>query len=96
MLSKRMTISYLGEPSFLMNNLVKASSDEFDPQQNPNGYVNLGTAVNALNEAEIQSWLLKDGVFEHERKWQHYYQLRCSKITEFSSQNTFCTSNWTI
>ena len=76
MLSKRMTTSYLGEPDFLGSNLIKAGRDAYDPQHNPNGYVNLGTAVNALNEAEIESWLLKDGVFQHQRTWQHYHELR--------------------
>ena len=71
-----MTESYLGEPNFLSNWLVETGKDNYDPIHNPNGYVNLGTAVNALNEAEIESWLLKDGVFQHERKWQHYHELR--------------------
>ena len=76
MLSQRMTQTYLGPPDFLMCNLAKASQDEFDAQNNPGGFVNLGTAVNALNEAEIESWMLGDGVLQHHREWQHYYQLR--------------------
>ena len=76
MLSHRMSESYLGDPDFLMGNFATASNDPFDPESNPRGYVNLGTAVNALSESEIQNWLQKDGIFEHQRSWQHYYQLR--------------------
>jgi hypothetical protein len=83
-----MTQSYLGEPNFLSNWLVETGKDNYDPIHNPNGYVNLGTAVNALNEAEIESWLLKDGVFQHERKWQHYHQFRFDiRIKSTSSKN---------
>ena len=71
-----MTQSYLGKPDFLAHNLNKAENDCYHPTRNPNGFVNLGTAVNALNEAEIESWLLQQGVFQHKREWQHYYQLR--------------------
>lgn len=80
MLSKRMTKSYLGEPDFLASNLIKTSQDAYDPHSNPNGFVNLGTAVNALNEAEIEAWLLKDTVFQHRPEWQHYHQLRFRNI----------------
>ena len=62
--------------------------DNYDPIHNPNGYVNLGTAVNALNETEIESWLLKDGVFQHERKWQHYHEFRFDiRIKSISFKN---------
>ena len=76
MFSKRTTQGYLGPPDFLLANFSRANSDLYDPDTNPQGYVNLGTAVNALCEEEITEWLRKPGRFEHQKEWQHYYQLR--------------------
>ena len=76
MLSRRMTKSYLGPPDFMVGNRLKTSADLYHPQSNPSGFINLGTAVNALNEAEIELWLMKDRVFQHQRDWQHYHEFR--------------------
>lgn len=73
-----MTETYLKQTDFLAGNLKKCEEDAFDPLENPNGFVNLGTAVNALNEAEIESWL--QSKFRHQRKWQHYHELRCFRF----------------
>lgn len=97
MLSKRMTKSYLGEPNFLTSNLVKTSQDAFHPHSNPNGFVNLGTAVNALNETEMETWLLNENVFRHQPEWQHYHQLRLKIILNesiFSIQRNILIFKW--
>ena len=89
MLSQRISQAYFGPPEFLLTNLVKANSDLYDPDTNPHGYVNLGTSVNALCEQEITQWLRQPGRFEHQKEWQHYYQLRCfSKICRYILSNT--------
>lgn len=75
MLSVRIASAYLGAEDFLLFNLAAANNDSFDIDSNPNGFVNLGTSVNALHEAEIQQWILQHGI-EHEKIWQHYHQLR--------------------
>ena len=71
-----MTKSYLGPPDFMVSNRLKTTADLYEPEHNPHGFVNLGTAVNALNEADMEAWLQKDGVFQHERHWQHYHEFR--------------------
>ena len=76
MFSQRISQAYFGPPEFLFSNLDKTNSDLYDPDSNPHGYVNLGTAVNALCEQEITQWLRQPGRFEHQNEWQHYYQLR--------------------
>ena len=39
--------------------MLKCAEDEFDPKNNPNGRINLGTAVNALVEDLIEDRLNK-------------------------------------
>ena len=39
--------------------MLKCAEDEFDPETNPNGRINLGTAVNALVEDLIEDRLSK-------------------------------------
>ena len=86
MLSQRISQAYFGPPEFLLTNLVRANSDLYDPETNPHGYVNLGTSVNALCEEEITQWLTQEGIFEHQKEWQHYYQLR--SVTHFCKRST--------
>ena len=76
MLSNRSNLAFFGPPEFLLTKATTANSDLYDPDTNPKGYVNLGTAVNALCETEIQDYLTQDGIFEHQKEWQHYYELR--------------------
>ena len=85
MFSQRISQAYFGPPEFLFSNLDKTNSDLYDPDSNPHGYVNLGTAVNALCEQEITQWLRQPGRFEHQNEWQHYYQLRF-----FKKRHIFC------
>ena len=39
--------------------MLKCAEDEFDPETNPSGRINLGTAVNALVEDLIEDRLSK-------------------------------------
>ena len=44
---------------FLVRNLLKCEQDLYDSETNKTGYINLGTAVNALVEDLIQERLTK-------------------------------------
>jgi hypothetical protein len=83
MFSSRIKSAYLGQPEFLIENLVKASQDAFDSKLNPNGFINLGTSVNALNEQEITDWLSQNSVFKHNNNFQHYQEMRYNFIIAF-------------
>ena len=48
-----------GEPEFLVKCMLKCAEDEYDSETNPNGRINLGTAVNALVEDLIEDRLKK-------------------------------------
>ena len=50
---------FKGETEFLVKCMLKCAEDEFDPETNPNGRINLGTAVNALVEDLIEDRLSK-------------------------------------
>ena len=50
---------FLGETEFLVKCMLKCAEDEFDPEANTNGRINLGTAVNALVEDLIEDRLNK-------------------------------------
>ena len=83
--------SYKGETEFLVKCMLKCAEDEYDPDTNPDGMINLGTAVNALVEDMIEERLSKvksvtrsylndpsmyqNDVFAHKREWQHYFGL---------------------
>ena len=47
----------LGETEFLVRHLLRCEEDLYDSETNRTGYVNLGTAVNALVEDLIQERL---------------------------------------
>ena len=47
----------------------------FHPETNPDGMINLGTAVNALSEEMVEKRLSQPDIFKHKRRWQHYYGL---------------------
>jgi len=86
MLSRRTNV-YLGETEFLVKNFMKCEQDKFNKETNTNGYVNLGTAVNALVEDLMQERLTKGDLFEHKTEWQHYYGLNGSPdITATAAQ----------
>ena len=76
MLSARCSRVYLEAEDFLMSNFGKTAADPFDPVTNPNGFVNLGTCVNALLEEELEDYL-NGKKFNHIKEWQHYNNLRC-------------------
>ena len=48
---------FLGDTEFLVKCMLKCAEDEFDPETNTNGRINLGTAVNALVEDLIEDRL---------------------------------------
>merc|ERR1712088_1278569 len=73
MLSQRAQV-YLGEPEFLMKCLCKCASDNYS-KSNPEGYVNLGTAVNGLCEELLSERLRRHDLWRHESDWQHYFGL---------------------
>ena len=75
MFSQRCTKVYLDTSDFLMSCFAKTAEDPFDPVTNPEGFVNLGTCVNALLEDELEDYLNAKPLI-HEKKMQHYYQLR--------------------
>ena len=76
MFSNRAVQAFLETEDFLASYYAKTSLDMFDPELNRCGYVNVGTAVNALLEGTIENWLNQDGTFLHEKSWQHYHQFR--------------------
>ena len=66
---------------------MKCEQDKFNKETNTTGYVNLGTAVNALVEDLMQERLTKGDLFEHKTEWQHYYGLNGSPdITATAAQ----------
>ena len=74
MASKRSQI-FLEREEFLVAKMNQCAKDLYDPNINPNGYINLGTAQNFLCEHEIAEWLKSPGNFEHQTSWQHYTAL---------------------
>ena len=72
MLSSRAAV-YLGEPEFLMKCFGRCSEDPYSESSNKAGYVNLGTAVNALCEKELNRRLNQGDLWRHTPVWQHYF-----------------------
>ena len=54
-----------GETEFLVQNLFKCEKDPYHSETNRAGYVNLGTAVNALVEDLISDRLTKVNISMH-------------------------------
>ena len=74
MLSSRASI-FLGEPEFLLDCLTQCSKDEFDRKNNPDGLINMGTAVNSLCEdvlkARIDQVILILPGYIQQNHWDH-------------------------
>uniref|UniRef100_A0A2P2I1Q6 1-aminocyclopropane-1-carboxylate synthase-like protein 1 n=1 Tax=Hirondellea gigas TaxID=1518452 RepID=A0A2P2I1Q6_9CRUS len=59
---------------FMVKYMLQAAQNEYHPDTNPKGIVNLGTAVNCLMEEELQERLNRDDVFKFQpEKNQHYF-----------------------
>ena len=74
MASKRSKI-FLEREEFLVSKMNQCANDLYDSTNNPNGYINLGTAQNFLCEEEIAEWIKTPGNFDHQTAWQHYTAL---------------------
>ena len=72
MLSSRAAV-YLGQPEFLMKYFRRCTEDPYRESSNKGGYVNLGMAVNALCEEEINRRLNQGDLWRHTPVWQHYF-----------------------
>ena len=56
------------------NNFKQLSRDAYGAE-NPKGYVNLGTGINALCEDILGERLLQGDLWDHQPSWQHYHGL---------------------
>ena len=54
---------------------AKCAENPFHSETNPEGIINLGTAVNSLTEEMIEKRMSQCDIFKHKRQWQHYYGL---------------------
>ena len=67
-----------GETEFLVQNLFKCEEDPYHSETNRGGYINLGTAVNALVEDLISDRLTKVNVSLSLSQYivRHWFSLR--------------------
>ncbi|XP_066966730.1 1-aminocyclopropane-1-carboxylate synthase-like protein 1 [Macrobrachium rosenbergii] len=64
---------------FLSTYASVALGNPFHPEDNPEGIINMGTALNHLMDEEMQARLQERDGLRYDRQFQHYYELSGTK-----------------